>query len=91
MIRTQIYIPEKMYTSLNRLAQERGEPMAKVTRELLEKGLEEVAQKDTSGKEALNRLLELKAYGGPKDLSSRHDYYLYVADAPKKQKKNSSR
>ena len=50
MIRTQVYIPQVIHKKLINLAQEEGEPMAKLVRDFIEKGLETVQKKDRSGK-----------------------------------------
>ena len=81
MIRTQVYLPELAHQKLVRLAQAKGESMANLIREFVELGLEHKAHTDTSGKTALRSLLEIGATGGPTDLSSNHNFYLY-GDSP---------
>jgi len=61
------------------LAEARGEPMAKIVRDILEERFEHVEENDYSGKRALRSLLKLQFRGGPKDLSANLDHYLYGA------------
>jgi predicted DNA-binding protein len=83
MIRTQMYISEKAHKNLVALAEAKGEPMAKIVRDILEERFENVGASDYSGKQALRSLLKLQFRGGPKDLSTNLDYYLY--GAPKRE------
>jgi hypothetical protein len=82
MIRTQIYIPEILHLRLTRLAQERREPIAKIVRIFIEDGLQKTTAIDQSGKTALKNLFSLGFKGGPSDLSTNLDHYLY--GGPKK-------
>ena len=79
MLRTQISLPPVMHRKLNRLAQERGQSMAEIVRSAVEKELEASEQVDHSGKTAIRNLLNIRAKGGPKDLSYNLDHYLYGA------------
>lgn len=83
MIRTQIYLDESIYRDLTTLAKQENKAMAQVTREILKDGLTKRRTVDRSGKTALLRLLDLRITGGPPDLSTNIDHYLY--GAPKKQ------
>jgi predicted transcriptional regulator len=76
MIRTQIYIPETIHTKLQRLAEANRQPMAEVIRQFIEDGLRNTRQ-DTSGKTTIKNLLQIQATGGPTDLSTNLDHYLY--------------
>lgn len=77
MIRTQIYIPREIHNQLTRLARNKQEPMAKIVRRFIEDGLKRVRARDLSGKQALQRIADLKLKGGPRDLSRNLDHYLY--------------
>ncbi len=77
MIRTQIYIPETTHKGLLKLAEVKGEPMAKLIRDFIEEGIKTATEIDYTGKKAIRNLLHIKATGEPKDLSTNLDYYLY--------------
>lgn len=77
MIRTQIYLDKELHKDLTVLARKQQESMAKVARDILKEGLKRRKSIDTSGKEALKKIIAMKVTGGPKDLSSNLDYYLY--------------
>ncbi len=81
MIRTQIYIPETLHTKLQRLAEEKRQPMAALVRQFIEDGVRTTGQ-DISGKTTIKQLLQIQARGGPNDLSTNLDHYLY--GGPKK-------
>lgn len=82
MIRTQMYLDDKLYKALKQLAKKKKKSMAEVTRELLEEAVEKKTTTDTSGIKVLQRLIDLKLTGGPNDLAKNHDHYLY--GGPKK-------
>lgn len=75
MIRTQLYLPERLYQELDLLAKRKRQPKAKVIRELLEKGVSGQTRRGAAGR-ALLRLAQIGARG-PKDLSKRIDEILY--------------
>ena len=77
MIRTQIYVPREIHNQLTRLARSKHEPMAKIVRQFIKDGLRRVRAKDLSGKQALQRIANLRLKGGPRDLSRNLDHYLY--------------
>ncbi len=79
MIRTQIYLSEEAHKKLNQLAMIRREPMAKILRELVDAKLEQERQINTSGNATLRALAQLKLVGGPADVSTNIDHYLYGA------------
>lgn len=83
MVRTQVYLTEEQHKTLTHLAKVRNQPMAELVRELLAKGLHENVGKDISGKTAMKNLFKIRATGGPTDLSTNLDHYLY--GGPKKQ------
>ncbi len=76
MIRTQIYIPETLHHKLQRLAEEKRQPLAAIVRQFLEDGVQKTRE-DVSGKTTIKNLLKLQATGGPRDLSTNLDHYLY--------------
>ena len=82
MIRTQIYIPETVHTKLQQLAEAKRQPMAEIVREFIEDGLQKTQNTDTSGVSVLQALANLKLKGGPSDLATNLDHYLY--GGPKK-------
>lgn len=84
MIRTQIYLPDDIHSQLIQLARAKSTSMAEVTRNFIEKGLKLSKDVDTSGKTVMRKLLNMKIKGGPRDLSTNLDYYLY--GGPKKKK-----
>jgi len=78
MIRTQVYLTEPLYKSINQLADKENKPAARVVRELLEAGLEK--KKAVSAKEAFMEIVRIgKKAGlrGPTDLSVSIDKILY--------------
>lgn len=78
MIRTQVYLTENQYHSINLLAGREKKPAAQLIRELLERGLEQKNQ--ITAKDALLEFVKIgKKTGmtGPTDLSTNIDKYLY--------------
>jgi post-segregation antitoxin (ccd killing protein) len=80
MIRTQVYIPDELHRDLMLLTKEAGVNFSTLIRE----GVEEVIKK--------KRVKKAKSWGvgfigaikgGPRDLSSKIDYYLYGEGNPK--------
>jgi predicted DNA-binding protein len=82
MIRTQIYLPEETHKELTSLAEVKRQPMAQIVRDFIEDGVKRVKEIDNTGITAIENLLKIKATGGPKDLSTNLDHYLY--GGPKK-------
>lgn len=81
MIRTQVYLPETLYTDIKRRAKAKGETAAQLIREALKRELYEV--KPATGQasdKTWKQLVEELNIRGPKDLSSRIDDYLYGDD-----------
>jgi hypothetical protein len=83
MKRTQFNISEVTYRELIRISQVKGTSMAEVARGILEEGIDRVKDIDNTGVTAIENLLKIQATGGPKDLSTNLDHYLY--GGPKKQ------
>lgn len=78
MIRTQLYLPEEEHKILLSLSKQRNESMAKIVRKFIKTGLAKEKSIDRTGKNLMLAIAGLKLKGGPKDLSSRFDYYLYA-------------
>lgn len=85
MIRTQVYLPEDIYEDLKLLARS-----GKVNfSQLLREGASEVIKKKKKAKGKFDPWREFVGAGGkggPKDLSSKIDYYLYVKPYENKKK-----
>lgn len=79
MIRTQLYLPEQLHSKLIHLAQSLDKSLAEVVREFLEVSIKRVERVDYSGKSAIRNLIQIEAVGGPADLSTNIDHYLYGA------------
>lgn len=73
LIRTNIYLQKQTVDYLKFLAFQEGIPMAKIVRDTLEKNL--VKPKNWAG--SILALSKRAGKSGIKDLSERHDYYLY--------------
>lgn len=73
MLRTQVYLPQELYSQLVTLARAADLPVAEVIRNALQSGIKTVAKKQND----LALLAKLKIKGGPKDLSAKMDKYLY--------------
>lgn len=76
MIRTQIYLPEDLYQEVRLVAKKESKKSAQVVRDLLSEGLIRRRKKGTIG-EAFLDLASVAVKGGPPDLSTKHDKYLY--------------
>ncbi|MCL4357748.1 ribbon-helix-helix domain-containing protein [Patescibacteria group bacterium] len=75
MLRTQIYLPEDLRQEIDAVARKEKKPAAQVIRELLVEGVSN-KHSETAGA-AMRRLVALKVKGGPPDLSTHLDKYLY--------------
>ena len=77
MIRTQIYLDEETYDKLARLARLKGEPMAKLVRAFVDKGLTQEQHKESAqGLVALAQLAEQKGWRSDTgDMVDRHNEY----------------
>lgn len=85
MIRTQLYLPEELYTRLKLMAKREKKPTAQLIREKLHAGILRDEKKQPTAGEALLGLAEL----GKKlnihlepDFSSKIDDYLYGEEKP---------
>jgi len=76
MIRTQIYLPEPLYTKIKLQARAKGQPAAQLIREQLERGFPGSQGQQKKDKN-LAELAEELNIRGPSDLSRRIDDYLY--------------
>jgi len=83
MIRTQFNLSEETHRELIRISQTKGTSMAELAREFINEGVERVKDTDDTGVTAIENLFKIQAKGGPKDLSTNLDHYLY--GAPKRQ------
>ena len=81
MIRTQVYIPDDIHRDLMLLANQTGLNFS----ELIRQGAREVIKKEsrTTTKRDWRKFVGAGGKGGPKNLSSRIDYYLYGNGNPK--------
>lgn len=76
MIRTQVYLPEELHQELKLLAETQNTNFSSLIRE----GAEEVVKRKTKPKvdfDPWKSFVGKGPKGGPKDLSSKIDYYLY--------------
>lgn len=83
MLRTYLYIPERLEERIKRTAKIKNKSKAEVIREALEKGIEAVQQESNASAQALLKIAALgKKYQvkGPKDAVERFDEYLYGKD-----------
>ena len=79
MIRTQVYIPEDLHRDLMLLAKQEGTNFSTLIRE----GVKEVVKKKKSAKKGDWRKFVGAVKGGPRDVASKIDYYLYGDGNPK--------
>ncbi len=80
MIRTQIYIQETLHERAKTIARNKKQSLANLYRGFIAGGLQ-TAEKKRRGN-SLDSLIKLNLKGGPRDLSTNIDHYLY--GAPKK-------
>jgi len=76
MIRTQIYIPDKIHQETKYIAWRQGKTMAEILRSFITVGVIEEKKKKQKQK-PLSSLARLGIKGGPRDLSENIDKYLY--------------
>jgi len=81
MIRTQVYFPEDLHRELFLLAKKENLAMAELVRQFVKIGVRIKRSKKSSG-ETLLKLASDAVKGLPKDLSNRHDEYLYGKKSP---------
>jgi len=74
MQRTQIYLPKELKKKVVQVATYKGITMAEVIRKAVKK---EVETQTIPKENPLIKLARLKIKGGPRDLSSKFDEYLY--------------
>lgn len=82
MIRTQVYLPEDLYYSIDQAARKEKKVKAAIIREALQRGLTQKRAKKNAGQALLElaKLGEKLNFKAPKDLSVNHDKYLYEDD-----------
>ena len=78
MRRTQIYLHDDQHKTLTALVKKKNKPMGELIRDFIDNGLKE-KNVDKSGKNAIQKLIDIAATKGPKDLSKNLDHYLYGA------------
>ncbi len=79
MKRTQIYIDENTHDYLSLLAAEQSVSMAAVIRRFIKTGLENQQKNQDQSLKVMKNIAKLELKGGPKDLSTNLDHYLYGA------------
>ncbi len=80
MIRTQVYIPDDLHRDLMLLAKREGTNFSTLIRE----GVKEVVKKKKSAKKGdWRKFVGAGGKGGPKDLSTNIDYYVYGKGNPR--------
>jgi len=77
MIRTQIYIEDRIHKDLRHLAEQERKSMAEVTRDILREGIQKRKAVDTSGRKTLLALTNIGATSDDPNLSENIDHYLY--------------
>jgi 3-methyladenine DNA glycosylase Mpg len=75
MIRTQIYIPEEIHYMAKVIAKTKEEPLARLLRNYIAKGIKE--EKNKLKSKSLTSIARLNITKGPKNLSRNMDKYLY--------------
>lgn len=78
-MRTQIYIPETLHERAKTMARSKKQSLANLYRGFIANGLKDEEKRRGN---SLDSLIKLNLKGGPKDLSTNIDHYLY--GAPKK-------
>ncbi len=77
MIRTQMYLDDQTHKDLMRLAEQQNRSMAKVARDILKTGIQNIKAVDTSGKRALTAIANMRLRADDPFLSENIDHYLY--------------
>ena len=77
MIRTQIYIEDRIHQDLRHLAEQERKSMAEVTRDILREGTAKRKTIDTSGRKTLRALTNIGATSDDPNVSENIDHYLY--------------
>lgn len=75
MLRTQIYIPENIHQKVKIIANLQNKSMADLIRRLIIAGL--IKEEKRIKPKSLDAIAKLNITGGPKNLSSNMDKYLY--------------
>lgn len=76
MIRTQIYLTKELHQEIKLVARKEKKAQSEIIRDALKKGLRGKEPKKSLAEELLE-IAKLAIPGGPKDLSTNHDDYLY--------------
>lgn len=84
MIRATTFLSKQLHDDIQRLAERVGKTPADVLRELVQRGLQSrhddpkpIVPREAIAGGALLDLANLKITGGPRDLSTQADHYLY--------------
>jgi len=77
MIRTQVYLPDDLYKEMLLVSQSFNIKTSDLFREGLKKEIKYKTKKNKTSFPLMN-LIATGSKGGPKDLATNHDYYLYV-------------
>lgn len=80
MIRTQLYFPEDLYLQLRAYAKRQRKSLAEIVRSFVQRGIRQ--EKRGNPAEVFLKIARL-AGTGPRDLSEKHDEYLYGKKSPK--------
>lgn len=75
MIRTQIYLPSEIKKELEKISRKESIPMGEMIRKILKKSL--IDNREFRKGNDMIELTKLRLKGGPRDLSSKLDEYLY--------------
>ena len=86
--RTNIYLPSDMIQTLKAKARRKDSSMSDVVREALEK---EINIENTGWAQSLLALSKKAKGSGLRDLSRRHDYYLYVEPYLRRRKRDKKK
>ncbi len=73
--RTQIYLTEDQYSILTKQASKRRVPLAQLIRQAIDRFIPELIKKSPE-KDSLSKIIGL-GESGQKDISEKHDKYLY--------------
>jgi len=72
-----MYLDAQTHKDLVRLAEQQNRSMAKVVRDILKAGIQNIKVADTSGKKALIAVAHMGAAADDRFLSENADHYLY--------------
>lgn len=70
-------MPQTLHEQIRLVADSRGEPMAQVIREILTGAISRTQKPTNRGLQTLREISRIGATGGPADLSTNLDHYMY--------------